>query len=467
MATNYTDAPNTQTLTEGALQPTTTEQDKSRKVITLVDSLLSNPSLPTGTSVAPVTQALQTGETLTTGGVQGAVSAATPTASLTPMATATGPGSTQVVAGATAPTAGSYVANTVAGQAPTMTGAQGTVTAPAVAAQESIATLDPKATVQGQLEKISTDVQTSLAQGTALPVFMRGAAEATRAAMQARGLGQSTMMAEALAEGLLTASIPVAQADAETYKQTIFQNLSNRQQAVIANANNSFQMDMSNLSNNQQASLQNIQVKQAMMLSDSAAQNAAYQFNATSQNQVNQYYDGLTKQIEGQNAQRADAMTQFASAESNKVAALNASNQVAVNKANSDRASVMNQFNANLEDQRERYNVENQRIIDQSNVQWRRTINTANTATVNATNQLNAQNLLNMSNYALSSLWQQWRDEASWVNSASDSKEARAHNAALAALERTTALDLSDEDQKSQLYTMLGRFGIALLTDTK
>ena len=45
MATNYTDAPNTQTLTEGALQPTTTEQDKSRKVITLVDSLLSNLSL--------------------------------------------------------------------------------------------------------------------------------------------------------------------------------------------------------------------------------------------------------------------------------------------------------------------------------------------------------------------------------------------------------------------------------------
>jgi hypothetical protein len=159
-------------------------------------------------------------------------------------------------------------------------------------------------------------------------------------------------------------------------------------------------------------------------------------------------------------------MSQFASAESNKVSALNASNQVAVEKANSDRASVMNQFNANLSDQRERYNVENQRIIDQSNVQWRRTVNTANTATVNATNQLNAQNLLNMSNYALSSLWQQWRDEASWVNTASDSKDARAHNAALAALERTTALDLSDENQKSQLYTMLGRFGIALLTET-
>jgi hypothetical protein len=61
-------------------------------------------------------------------------------------------------------------------------------------------------------------------------------------------------------------------------------------------------------------------------------------------------------------------------------------------------------------------------------------------------------------------MWQQWRDEASWVNTASDSKDARAHNAALAALERTTALDLSDESQKSQLYTMLGRFGISLIT---
>ena len=148
-------------------------------------------------------------------------------------------------------------------------------------------------------------------------------------------------------------------------------------------------------------------------------------------------------------------------------AALNAQNSVAVDKANTDRAGVINQFNAQLDDQRQRFNVENQRLVDQSNTQWRRTINTGNTAQTNATNQLNAQNLLNLSNYALSSLWQQWRDEASWVNTTSDSEATRAHNAALAALERTTALDLSDEDQKSQLYTMLGRFGIALLTGEK
>ena len=464
-----TDAPNTTTLPEGAYQPTTTEQDKSRKVITLVDSLLSTPTLPTGASVAPSLQSVQTGETLGQGqsyaaGLSGAVTAATPTVPSAPTATVTGAGTAQTVAGPTTPNYAQYTAGQIAGQAPTMTAQTGTVTAPATAAEQAIASLPTEATVQGQLDKISTDVQTSLAQGTALPVFMRGAAEATKAAMQARGLGQSTMMAEALAEGLLTASIPIAQADAETYKQTIFANLSNRQQAIITNANNSFQMDMANLSNKQQASVENIQIKQAMMLTDQAASNAAYQFNATSQNQVNEYYDGLTKQIEQQNAQRADAMNQFASLESNKIAALNAQNAVAVDKANSDRASVVNQFNAQLDDQRQRFNVENQRLIDQSNVQWRRTINTGNTAQTNATNQLNAQNLLNLSNYALSSLWQQWRDEASWINTTSDSEATRSHNAALAALERSTALDLSDEDQKSQLYTMLGRFGIALLS---
>ncbi len=120
-------------------------------------------------------------------------------------------------------------------------------------------------------------------------------------------------------------------------------------------------------------------------------------------------------------------------------------NQVAVDKANADRQTQINTFNANLVDQRERFNVENQRVIDQSNVEWRRTINTANTTITNATNQLNAQNLLNLSNYALSSLWQQWRDEAAWVNSSSENAENRAHNTAIAALERSNRIRLADE----------------------
>ena len=324
--------------------------------------------------------------------------------------------------------------------------------------------LDPKATVQGQLENISQDIETSLAQGTPLPAFARGAAEAAKATMQARGLGSSTMLAEALAEGILRSSIPIAQQDAATYKQVIFQNLANNQQAAVVNAQAYLQMDMANLSNNQQANLQNLQTRQQVLLTDNAARNAAQQFNATSQNQVNQFYSNLNTTIQEQNNRRLDAMNQFNSAELNKVSALNAKNVTAIADANAQRESAISQFNATLSDQRQRFNVENQRVIDQSNVTWRRQLNTANTGAANAANQTNAENLLNLSNYALSALWQQWRDEASWVNTSSQNEANRNHNLAIAALERTTSLDLQSNAQKQALYGLLGQFGMQVFS---
>ena len=219
---------------------------------------------------------------------------------------------------------------------------------------------------------------------------------------------------------------------------------------------------MANLSNNQQASLQNLNTRQAFLMSDQAAANAAYQFNATSQNQVNQFYDNMASQMSEQNAARNDAMKQYATSEANKIAALNAQNTVQVNEANAARESAINQFNATLDNQRQQFNVNNQREIDQSNVVWRRGINTANTAAVNAANQTNAQNLLNLSNWAMSAAWQQWRDEASWVNTASENEQNRNHNMAMAALERSAAVDLQDQASKDAMYQMIGKFGFDL-----
>ena len=221
-----TDAPNTTTLPEAALQPTMTEQDKSRKVISVIDTLLTAPTAPTGTTVTPTLQAVQTGETMTTPGLTGTVVAPTPTAGTTPtISPVTGPTATQTAA-QTAASPATMTAAQVAGTTPTMTAAQATgLTAPAVAAT---GTIDSDATVRGQLAKINTDIQTSLDTGSALPAYLRGVAKATQTAMSQRGLSSSSMMAEALADGLLTASIPIAQADAETYKQMIFQNLNNR-----------------------------------------------------------------------------------------------------------------------------------------------------------------------------------------------------------------------------------------------
>ena len=157
-------------------------------------------------------------------------------------------------------------------------------------------------------------------------------------------------------------------------------------------------------------------------------------------------------------------MSQFQAAEVNKMVALNVKNETAIADANAQREAAISQFNATLADARQRFNVENQRIIDQSNVNWRRQINTANTAAVNAANETNAMNLLNLSNFALSSVWQQWRDEASWVNSSAENEANRNHNLAIAALERSTAFDLQSEASKQALYGLLGQFGMSVFS---
>ena len=88
-----------------------------------------------------------------------------------------------------------------------MTAAQGTVTAPATAAQGTVST---DATVRGQLADLQSDVTTAVQSGNPLPVWARGAAKATEAAMANRGMSQSSMAAEALAEGIMNAAIPIA-----------------------------------------------------------------------------------------------------------------------------------------------------------------------------------------------------------------------------------------------------------------
>src|SRR5210317_1459129 len=438
--------PNDTQLQKGALAPAQSEQTGSQKAVTLIENLVAQPTLPTGTVVTPQLQNLGTGELMATQGVQAPVTAATPTAPTAPTITA---GTVPTATTTTVPTAqaaGQMTAAQVAGVTPTATAAQGTLTAPAQAATGAI-TAD--ATVKGQLQSLQQEVTTAIQSGNPLPVWARGAAKATEAAMSRRGMSASSMAAEALAEGIMNAAVPIAAQDAATYKDMIFQNLANNQQANIVNA---------------QSYLANLNSRQTFLLSDQAAQNAALQFNATSQNQVNQFYDNMSAQMAEQNAVRTDAMNQYAVSEQNKISALNAQNEVAVAEANAAREAAINQFNAQLESQRQQFNVNNQREIDQSNVVWRRAINTANTAATNAANQANAQNLLNLSNWALSAAWQQWRDEASWVNTASENEQNRNHNLAMAALERSTAVDLQDQSSKDAMYQMIGKFGFDLLT---
>ena len=117
---------------------------------------------------------------------------------------------------------------------------------------------------------------------------------------------------------------------------------------------------------------------------------------------------------------------------------------------------INNQFNSTLADARQRFNVENQRVIDQSNVQWRRALNTANTAGQNAVNQANAMNAFNLSNQGLSFLWQEMRDAAKWEYEAAQNAEERQTNIAIAALGNEAA----ESQGRADTLKTLGGFAL-------
>ena len=228
-------------LETGAVKPTSKNQTTSSKATSLIDSILTNPTMPTGTQISPQLQNVATNELMSTAGVTGSAAAALPTTTAAPTIAGAAAPTSMASTVPTAQTANTYTQAGVAGSTPTMTGAQGTVTAPAVAQTGTVST---DSTVRGQLADLQTDVETAVASGNPLPVWARGAAKATEAAMAARGMSQSSMAAEALAEGIMNSAIPIAKADADTYKQMVFQNLANNQQAAITNAQSYLQMDM-------------------------------------------------------------------------------------------------------------------------------------------------------------------------------------------------------------------------------
>ena len=123
------------TLQPGALTPSQTQQTSSKKAVSLIDSLLNTPTLAQGTSITPTLQNVQANELMATPGVTGTVAAQSATAAA-PSATAATGATGQAVATMTPATASQFTASTI-GTAPTMTAAQGTVTAPMTAAQQS------------------------------------------------------------------------------------------------------------------------------------------------------------------------------------------------------------------------------------------------------------------------------------------------------------------------------------------
>ena len=211
-------------------------------------------------------------------------------------------------------------------------------------------------------------------------------------------------------------------------------NADARTKVAVTNAQSFLKMDMLNLNNRQQATVLDQQMKQQRILSDQSASNASKQFNATSENQTNQFITQMANNMQQFNATQTNAMSQFNASEKNKIAAVNAGNTLEASKANMQIEADISKFNSAQEQARETWNAANAQAVEQSNVQWRRKANTANTAAQNAANQINVQNAYNMSAMEQTQIWQQLRDEATYVRQAyeaSEQREAQLYSTAL------------------------------------
>lgn len=202
-------------------------------------------------------------------------------------------------------------------------------------------------------------------------------------------------------------------------------NLDKNTRLAAQNAQSFLQMDMSNLNNQQQANVIKSQNQQQAMLSDQAATNASRQFAATSQQQADQFMSSLGVQVEQYNSSAAAARDQFNATEKNRMAAIDAGNELQAQQFNNQLSVDVQKFNEQSDFQRDQWNAANAQAVEQSNIQWRRQANLADTAAQNAANQQNVQIAYNMTSQEQTQLWQQLRDEAAYIRQNYENEQQR------------------------------------------
>ena len=332
-----------------------------------------------------------------------------------------------------------------------------TVTAPlspGAQAQAVTAELDERATTKYQLEQLLSGIE----EGKPMPPWAAPAVRKVAGIMQARGLGASSMAAAAMTQAVMESGVVIASQDATKYATIQLQNLNNAQKTALQNAVLVAGQDKANLSARLQGAVTNAQVllatetknlsakQQADTLSynaltqaifkDAAEDNARQQFNAKNELQVEEFFAELESQVETANANRKAAVDQF----------------------NAGEANAQNQFNSAMRDNREKFNANMQYAVDQSNVQWRRQINTADTAIQNETNRINVQNQFNASQNALNNLWQKYRDNAAWNFQKTESYLQRQHEVGIMAMEFANTKELYNQQQKDELAAGIGNW---------
>ena len=309
---------------------------------------------------------------------------------------------------------------------------------------------------QTELANLNTLMQTNLTQGQ----IAQSMGVAQLNVDQQRAVTNATMNANldltrfsadqqvAVANSKFMQSMTMTDFNAE--QQTVMQNATSlasmdmaavdqRTKVSITNAQSFLGMDMANLSNRQQGVILDQQMSQQRILSDQASANASKQFNATSANQTDQFNNSMAAQMEQFNASQSNAMEQFNANSANKRASEKAGMAFQASQITEQMNIDVAKFNEQTDLQRDQWNAANAQAVEQSNAQWRRAANTAESAATNEANRQNVQNAFGITSSEQAQLWQQERDEASYIRAAYESNAGRKATMIAAAISNEAA----------------------------
>lgn len=297
--------------------------------------------------------------------------------------------------------------------------------------------VNPKATVQGQLEALQS--QFVDANGNPkIPSWAQATARNVQRIASFSGM-TGTAATAALSQALLEASLPIAKEDAKFFQTLTLQNLSNEQEATLnranvlarlelqnmdarmaaatQNAQAFLQMDLANLSNDQQTAVINNQNRVQAMFEDGKQVNAQRLFTAQSQNDMDKFYDELSAQVSQFNTSQMNGMKQFNVSETN----------------------AMTKFNSDLENQREQFYKNMQYNIDVSNAKWRQTVTTTEAQMSFEAAATDVKNMVGLSNEQLNQLWDRSDAMLQYLWTSTENSAQRKHELALAAIKSKDA----------------------------
>lgn len=301
---------------------------------------------------------------------------------------------------------------------------------------------DAKATLKGQLDVLQSEFFD--AQGNPkIPSWAAGTARNVSKIAAFKGM-TGTAATAALAQAMMEASLPIAQADASFFQTLTVKNLDHRQESTINRANvlakldmqnmdarlsaavnNSqafLKMDMANLDNEQQAAMIDSQARIQSIFEDAKSENANRLFVADSQNEKDKFYSQLEASVEQFNTSQKNAMEQFNAGETNDAS----------------------KFNSEMENNRQEFYKNMQFQIDTANAKWRQTVTLTENQQKFEAASTDVKNLVGISVEQLNQLWDRADALLDYAWKAADNEADRKNQIAMVKLQGNLAQSAAD-----------------------